>query len=398
MGKVRWARWGLAGAGGVAVAATLALLLWPKPVAVDADLIRVGPIAESLADQGAARVREAYVVSAPVSGRLERITLEVGDPIVADVTVAARLWPASADLLDPRARAQAESAVTAASAAVVAANARRDQLAAIARRSDNDLKRSTTLAAAGFVSQQGLDAARTDARSAHAMVRAAEAELAVSRSQLATARSGLLGPEARSGRSVTVKAPVSGYVTRVLQESERTVAMGAPLVEIAEGRDIEAAIEFLSQDAVRIRPGMAAEVFDWGGGGAIPAVVRRVEPQGFTKVSALGVEEQRALVFLKLVGPPQAWTSLAPGYRVWGRVILRRETAAVKAPLGALVRTGAQWAVFRIEGGRAHLTPITVGAMTDREVEIRSGLRAGQQVVVFPSDQVEDGARVKVRD
>jgi len=148
---------------------------------------------------------------------------------------------------------------------------------------------------------------------------------------------------------------------------------------------------------VRVREGMPAEIYDWGGEGTIPAIVRRVEPQGFTKVSALGVEEQRALVLLQFAGAPAKWTRLGPGYRVWGRVFLRREPKALKAPLGALVRAQDRWAVYRVADGRVRLVPVTVGALTDDEAEIRSGLKAGDQVVVFPSDKVADGVRVKVR-
>jgi len=397
MAKVKWARWALGMAAAVVVAVTLGLLLAPRPVAVDADVVRLGPIADSVADQGAARVREAYVVAAPVSGRLERVDLHVGDRVTAGVTMVARIRPASADLLDPRSRAQAQAAIAAAQAAVGAARADQDRYAAEARKADGDLGRVRTLAAQGFAARQALDAAEAQARAARAAVRAAAAQLGVRRSELAAARSALMGPEAEGGRAVPVIAPASGYITRVLQESERTVVVGAPLVEIGDQSGLEAAVEFLTQDAVRVREGMRAEVFDWGGEGALPAIVRRVEPQGFTKVSALGVEEQRVLVLLQFDGPAAAWSRMGPGYRVWGRVFLRQEARAVKAPLGALVRADGGWAVFRVAGGRARLTPVTVGAMTDREAEIRKGLRGGERVVIFPSDKVVDGVRVRER-
>lgn len=397
MAKVKWARWGLGAAAAVVVAAMLGLLLAPRPVAVDGEAIRLGPIADSVADQGSARVREAYVIAAPVSGRLQRVDLHVGDRVVAGETVVARVRPASADLLDPRSRAQAQASVAAAQAAVAAARADQDRYAAEARKADSDLARLQTLAGQGFAARQALEAAEAQARAARAAVRAAAAQLLVRRSELAAARSALMGPEIEADRAVPVIAPASGYVTRVLQESERTVAMGAPLVEIGDQSGLEAAIEFLSQDAVRIREGMRAEVFDWGGEGTIPAVVRRVEPQGFTKVSALGVEEQRVLVLLQFEGRPEGWARIGPGYRLWGRVFLRQEPRAVKAPLGALVRADGGWAAYRIVDGRARLTPVAVGAMTDREAEIRRGLRAGERVVVFPSDKVVEGVRVRER-
>lgn len=394
MGKVRWLRWALGGATVAVAAGAVALLLAPRPTPADIETVSVGPIADSLADQGYARVREAYVVSAPVAGRLERVDLHVGDQVTAGETVVARIRPAGAELLDPRARAQAQAAVAAAEAAVAAARAQQEKLIAEARKADGDLARVRTLAAKGFAAGQALDAADAQAKSARAAVRAATAELVAQRSELAAARAALIGPEAATSGLVTVTAPASGAVTRVLQESERVVAMGAPLVEVSDRGGLEAAVEFLSQDAVRIREGMAAEVFDWGGP-PIPAVVRRVEPQGFTKVSALGVEEQRALVLLQLDGDPAAWKSLAPGYRLWGRVFLRRESRAVKAPLGALVRSGGGWAAYRVADGRSRLTPITVGAITDREAEVRRGLASGDKVVVFPSDKVTDGGRVR---
>lgn len=397
MVRIKWARWALGGAGLAVVVATLAFLLAPRPVEVQAGRVVRGPIAEAVADQGVARVREAYVVSAPVAGRLDRVDLHVGDPIVAGRTLVARIHPASADLLDPRAQAQAQANVSAADAALNAARAHNDELAAGARKAEADLARVRTLSERGFAAAQALDNAEAAARAARAALRAGGAELGVRRSELAAARAALMGPDARDGASVAVTAPASGYVTRVLQESERTVAVGAPLVEVADRMGLEAAIEFLSQDAVRIREGMPAEVFDWGGPGTLAAVVRRVEPQGFTKVSALGVEEQRALVLLQFTGPPQDWSRLGPGYRLWGRVFLRRETAALKVPLGALVRADGGWGVFRIEGARARLVPVEVGALTDREAEIRRGLSAGQSVVIFPSDRVADGVRVRVR-
>jgi len=395
--KIKWVRWAFGGAALAIVAATLILLFAPRPVPVDLAPVSRGPIAETVADQGYARAREAYVVSAPVSGRLERLDLHVGDRIAAGQTVVARIRPTSAELLDPRARAQAQAAVAAASAAVSAAQARQDQLAAEARRAEIDLARTQALAERGVVSRQALDNAEAQARTAAAALRAARAEVGQRRSQLDSAEAALLGPEAPGAGVVSVTSPASGKVTRVIQESERTVQTGTPLVEVSDQAGLEAAIEFLSQDAVRIREGMPAEIFDWGGPGVLPAVVRRVEPQGFTKVSALGVEEQRALVLLQFTGPPAAWARLAPGYGLWGRVILRREPAALKAPLGALVRSNGRWAAYRIVMGRARLTPVQVGAFTDREAEIINGLAPTDRVVVFPSDKVKDGVRVTVR-
>lgn len=392
---LKWARWLLGGGIVLALGGALALLLWPRPVSVDIASVSRGPISETVADQGFARVREAYVVAAPVGGRLDRIALHVGDRIEAGKTLVAIIRPASAALLDPRSRSQAQATIAAASAAVTAAAAQRDQLAAEARKLDADLGRVAALADKGYASRQALEAADAQSRAARAAVRAAEAQLGVRRSELRVARAALLGPEAQGAGVIEVRSPATGYVTRVLQESEGPVTAGAPLVEVSDRRGLEAAIEFLSQDAVRITEGMPATIYDWGGPGELPAVVRRVEPQAFTKVSALGVEEQRVLVLLQFTAPEARWGRLGPGYRVWGRVTLRTAPSALKVPLGALVRNGGGWAVFRIADGRARLKAIAVGAITDREAEVTGGLEAGQQVVVFPSDRVRDGVRVR---
>lgn len=378
-------RWIFIAAAAAVVAGLLAFLYAPRPLAVDAAEARRGPIAETVSDQGWARVRRAYVVSAPVGGRLERLPLEVGDAVVADRTVVARLRPAAPAFLDPRAHAQAV-------AALAGAEADRDRLTAEAVRAKADLDRIAPLAARGYASAQALGAAKAAADAAANAVRAAEAAVRARRAELASIDTAPPG-----GQTIAVTSPTSGVVTRLLQQSERTVTAGSPLIEVGDTHGLEAQIEFLSQDAVKIREGMRAEIYNWGGPGVIPAQVRLVEPQGFTKISALGVEEQRTLVMLQFTGPPSTWARLEPGYRVWGRVYLRQAPAAIVVPLGALVRENSGWAVYRIERGRARLTLIKAGAMSDDDAEVLSGLSPGDRVVLFPSDRVRDGVTVKPR-
>jgi HlyD family secretion protein len=390
-------RWAIIGALALAAVAILGFLFWPRPLAVDIAPVARGAIAETVSDQGVARVRQAYVVSAPVGGRLERLPLEVGDRVVAGVTVVARLRPSAAEPLDPRARAQAQAAIQAAGSALNAATAERGRLAAEARRAELELNRQTSLSRQGFSPRQTLENAQAAAAAARAAVRAADANVHARQAELSSARSALTGPEAQGAQVVEVRSPASGVVTRLMQQSERPVAAGAQLVEIGDTDGLEASIEFLSQDAVKIRPGQTAEIYDWGGQGVIPAEVRRVEPQGFTKISALGVEEQRVLVMLQFTAPPEAWKGLASGYRLWGRVFLRKTPDAVVAPLGALVRSGGGWAVFRVENGKARLRPVTVGAMDERQAEVRGGLAPGDRLVLYPSDQVRDDVAVTPR-
>lgn len=377
-----------------AAAGALAYLFYPRPLRVQVATVRVGPIADVVADQGQARVRRAYVVSAPVAGRLERLPLEVGDRVVAGRTVVAQLRPAPAAFLDTRARAEAQSSVAAAIAALTTAQAQATRLAADAARARADLERVEALDAKGFATRQALDNARAAATMAAQALRAGQAEVRGRVASVAAARAALIGPEASGDGVVTVRSPASGIVTSLAQQSERTVAAGAPLIEIGDTQGLEAQIEFLSQDAVRIRPGLRAEVFDWGGAQPVPAEVRLVEPHGFTKVSALGVEEQRVLVMLQFTGPPASWSGLAPGYRVWGRVYLREAPAAVLVPIGALVRDKGGWAVFRVEDGHARLRAVRIGAITDKAAEVLGGVRAGERLVEFPSDKVRDGVSV----
>lgn len=375
-------RWYLLGLLAAALAAALGFLFAPRPVAVDVATVGRGPMAETVQDLGQARVRDAYMVSAPVGGRVMRPPLKVGDWVSAGMVVA-RIAPASPSLADPSTRAQRTAALAQARAEVDRADAER-------LRASQTLARLERLYGQGFAPRQTVDDARAAARQA---VSAASAARAAADS----ARAALMEPRAAGERVVTVRSPATGYVTRVPEPSERTVAMGAPLIEISDDTGLEAAVEFLSQDAVRIREGMEAEIYDWGGPGTLPARVRRVEPQGFTKISALGVEEQRSIVLLQFTGPPAPRRALAPGFRIWGRVFLRRDPNALKVPLGALTRSNGGWAVYRLEERKARLRPVRVGATDDRDAEVLGGLGAGERVIIFPSDAVKDGASVKPR-
>ncbi len=391
-----WPRLVLLGA--VVVVAVAALLLWlaPRPVEVDTALATRGPISEAVFDQGTARVREAYLVSAPVSGEVERLTLEVGHLVRAG-SVIARIAPSHAGLLDPRTQAQAQAAAGAASSNLAAAVAQAAQADVEAVRAAAEHARLARLAASGIVSRQALETGLARDRTAQAAVAAARAMIGLRRAELVSARAMLGSPEAGGAAQVLVRAPSAGLVTRVLHESAGAIDAGTALVEISDEGEIEAVIEFLTQDAVRIRAGMPAEIYDWGDPHILPARVRRVEPQGFTRVSALGVEEQRVLVRLQFTGDPATRSQLAPGYRLWGRVVLRREPQALRVPLGALVRAEGRWATFRLSEGRARLTPIQVGAMSSDLVEVRDGLNADDRVVVYPSDQVRDGVALRQR-
>ena len=253
----------------------------------------------------------------------------------------------------------------------------------------------TVLVRSGAASVQQLDDAQATVRTMGAALDAAAATVSAREADVQSAQAALAWSTGRAAGLFDVRSPASGVVTQVMQQSERSVAAGAPLVQIGDTTGLEAQIEFLTQDAVRIKPGQEAEIYDWGGASALPAEVRLVEPQAFTKVSALGVEEQRVLVMLEFTCPSVRWSGLAPGYRVWGRVFLRRAPSVVTAPTGALVRHAGGWAVFAIRGGIARLTPVRIGAISDNTAEILDGVQVGDQVVLYPSDQVHDGVGVR---
>jgi HlyD family secretion protein len=373
-------RWIVIGAA-VAGALLLVALFIPRPIPVDAANVTRGPIAETVYDQGQARVRDAYVAAAPVAGALQRIVLKVGDRVTPGEVVA-RIAPAAAPLLDPSVKAQREAAVAAAAADVKKAQAEQARTALV-------LGRTRPLVGIGATSRQSLDDAKAAAdQAAQATRSAAQA--------LAEAKAALIGPDARGGQTIAVTSPAAGWVTRVMEPSARTVSAGTQLVEVSAGQGLEAVVEYLSEDAAKIRPGMAAEVYAWGGP-TLAARVRLVEPSGFTKVSALGVDEQRVYVWLTITDPPGSWAALAPGYRIWGRVFLRQSPRALIVPLGALQRHAGGWALYRVVGGRGRLTPVSIGAITDRSAEALSGVAEGDQVIIFPSDQVKDGVGVAVR-
>lgn len=381
---------------GLALAGLAVFLLLPKPIPVDVARVVRGSIAETVADQGVMRIREAYTVSAPVSGRLERLRLKVGDR-VEPAQVIARIRPMAADFLDPRSQAQARASVAAAEAAYAAATAQARSAVAARELADQELTRTARLAESGIASRQALETAQSRARMARSAEQAARAQTRAREADLRAAQAALLGPSTSgAGAILDVTSPARGLVTRVFQESERPLAAGSPILEVGDRGGLEAAIEFLSEDAVRMREGQAAEVYDWGGP-PLRALVRRIEPQAFTKVSALGVDEQRVLVLLQITDPPERWAGLGPGYRVWGRVTLHTTADAKLAPLGALVRSGGAWAVFTLERGRARLRPVHVGAMDAVSAEIVDGVAEGAVVIVFPSDRVRDGVAARPR-
>lgn len=374
--RVRWI-WGTA----ITVLVLLiGLGLMPRPFAVDTATVDRAAVRVELVDEGRTRMHDIYVVSAPVSGRVLRVEVEPGDQVTAG-SIVARMTRAAAGFLDTRTDLQARAAVDAAAAQLRAADTTLD----LAARDD---ERTRNLATQHLVSTAAVDESRARLKSAQAARDAADAELTRSRSALQPA-------DRTAGGSVAVRSPVKGSVLTIPQKSENVVVAGSPLVEIGDPSHIEVVAEFLSQDAVRMRPGQHAFIENWGGA-PLAATVDRVEPVAHLKVSALGVEEQRTNVILQFADPGAA-RAFGHDFRVDARVAVEEQPNALRVRLGALFRHQDGWATYKVVDGRAVLTPLVTGIADDNYRVVESGLQAGDVVVLFPGPEVKDGARVTAR-
>jgi HlyD family secretion protein len=393
----RWIGWTVAA---VIVAPLLAWTLWPRPERVDIVTATRGSLAVTLDEEGETRVRERFIVSAPVAGRLLRIELEPGDPVVADETVLATFQPRDSTLLDARSRAGAEQEVRALEAELERTKHDRAKAEAELSFAKRDCSRARRLADEGVSSEEQLDEAELGELRAMEQVSAAEHAVESATHRLAQARAHLLNignPHRKGDDPISIRAPVDGVVLTRKRESEAVVAAGEQLLEVGDPQDLEIVADYLSRDAVRIRPGARALIERWGGEQALEAEVRRVEPSGFTKVSALGVEEQRVNVILDLVTPAEQRTGLKDGFRVETRIVVGECEDVVTVPTGSLFRRGEKWAVFVVEGGKALVRDVEVGARTAERAEMRSGLEEGERVVAHPGDRIGDGVRVVER-
>lgn len=382
------------------VAAALWIATRTPAVEVDVGEVSRGPMTVTVDDLAETRVHDLYMVSAPATGELVRVPLKPGAPVVAEVTVVARIRPIGPGPLDARSFAQAEANVAALTSQAAAAAAQVREAEAAAGLAERQFARISTLRERGFVAQSALDeadAARDRARAALAAARQAQAAAAHS---LDAARAALILPGSRStGRGVIdVRSPVSGAVMTVPQESTRVVAAGTPLVAIGDPGRLELVTDLLSEDAVQVRPGAAVSIEDWGGDRPLKGRVRLVEPYGFLKVSALGVEEQRVNVVIDFAEPRSAWASLGHGFRATVRIATWSAPSVLRVPLGALFRGPKDWQAFRIgTEGRAEPVTLRIGHLNDDFAEVLKGLAPGDRVILHPGEKVTGGVRVRAR-
>lgn len=392
-----WIKRSLLALGALAAAGAALWALLPEPVAVDAAVVRRGAFEEVVEEDGRTRVRNRYIVYAPLAGRLERIALRAGDSVAEEGGLAAIL-PTAPPLLDARTTRELTERLGAAEAALERARAALDRAKAARDQARVDHRRAKRLAAEGVMAAGDLDRARLALQVAEKDLAAAEFGVHIGEHDAESARAALA--RVRDGASdepFEVRAPAAGRVFRVLRESAGVVAPGEPLLELADPADLEIVVDVLTSDAVRIAPGAPARIERWGGEQALEARVRLVEPSGFTKLSALGVEEQRTNVVLDLLTPPEVWKALGDGFRVDARIVVFREADALLAPASALFREGEGWAAFVVEEGRARRRSVVAPRRGAREAMVESGLAEGETVVLYATDAISEGARVKTR-
>ncbi len=389
--------------GGLLLVALIVIGLWPRAIPVESGLVARSPLVVTVDEEGMTRVKNRYVVSAPVAGQLRRIDWKAGAAVVAGKTVLATLESSGADFLDARALAQAEARVRAAEASRDAAAAQRDRALAAAKLAAAEFERAKRLREQTVASAQEFDLAQMRADTAAQDARAAEFGFKVATYELEQARAlltrGQPNPEKPHDTPadlppLVLTSPVDGKILRVFQESARVVPAGFALMEIGDPTDLEVRIEVLSRDGVAIRPGARVMLEQWGGDAPLAARVRLVEPSAFTKISALGVEEQRVYVIADFVDPVEKRSTLGDSYRVEARIVTWEKSDALHAPAGALFQKGGEWHAFAIDGGRARLRTVKTGRSNGVETEILEGLGEGDRLVVYPGDKVFDGTRV----
>lgn len=386
----------------LAIALALVFAFRPQPVGVDTVTVKRGELLVTVDEEGKTRVHDVYVLSAPVAGRMHRVGVHPGDPVTALKTVVAEIEPIAPAFLDLRGAAQARADVRAAESAQALAKAQVEQARAELDFAQRNYERVSALTTQGVSSQHDVDVAERAFRTSRAALATALAGLEVRAFDLERARAQLVSPADAAKEEgvcacVSLRAPVDGRVLQVLQQSESVVPAGASLVEIGDPRDLEIVVELLTTDAVKVHPGQHVIIDDWGGDAPLAGQVRVVEPYGFTKVSALGIEEQRVNAIVDITSPREKWAQLAHGYQVEARIVIADEKNVLTLPLTALFRDGSKWAVFVDADNRARIRHVTLGQRTDTEAEITSGITQGERVVLHPSDRVADGVRISTR-
>ncbi|MCR8548187.1 HlyD family efflux transporter periplasmic adaptor subunit [Salipiger sp. P9] len=401
--RTRLLLWSLAA---LLLGGALVVAFWPRATLVDLGTVTRGPLTVTIDEEGRTQVHDVYVVSTPVAGRLLRVRALAGDTVAQGETVA-HMRPTNPDALDIRTREQASAAVDAARAALKVAEAEVNVAAADADLAQSEYERNQTLAKRGTVSAATLDRSRSETRAAAARLETAKAAVSMREAELANARAqlisfddlGLAAAVAGDHASdISLVAPVSGRILQVLQQSETILTAGTAVLEIGDiAHDLEIEVDLISSDAVQVRLGDRVMIDDWGGDSLLDGEVARIAPLGETKVSALGVEEQRVGVTIRFTGPVAERAALGHGYRVVTRIVTWDAEDTLRIPQSALFRSGDGWAAFRMQDGRAVQVPVELGPGNGTMAQVLSGLAEGDSVVLYPTADLSDGARIATR-
>ncbi len=408
-GKKRYSRSILTVAASLAIAGILLAAFWPRPMLVDLATVKRGDMIVTINEEGRTRVKEPYVVSSPVAGELQRVTVLPGDRVVGGETIVARMSPANPSALDVRTREQAIAAVSAAEAALRVARADLNAALATDVFAQSELERTQKLVDKGIASKVAMERSEQAAKIAKANLDTVQAAISMREAELANARAQLIGfddaglaqaleENERPSYSIPMRAPIDGTILKVIHKSETTLPAGEPILEIGdiEG-DLEVMAELLSSDAVQVSEGNGVIITKWGGPGDLSGTVSRIDPYGYTKYSALGVEEQRVETTIQFDGPSEDRGTLGHGYRIEVQIVVWAQEDVVIVPSAALFRQGQNWAVFANEDGRAVLREVEIGRNNGIEAQVFSGLEPGESVVQFPSANLTDGARIAER-
>lgn len=396
----RWPRAVILATAAAVIAGGFYWALRPRPVEVETALVERAPMTVTIDQEGVTRIRHIYSISSPIAGHLDRPALEEGDPVVKGKTVIATIRPLAPPFLDERARAELQATIQAARSAVLLAEVERQRVQTSLELARSDFSRAERLAATRTIAESALEKAANDVALLEAQERSAEATIRMRKAELASDLARLVEPgqvavdPGKQACCVELTSPVDGTILKMRLKSAQAVSAGATVADVGDPARIEIVVDLLSSDAVRVHPGSKALITEWGGDHDLSATVRRIDPAGFTKVSALGIEEQRVNVILDLDRPEPR---LGDAFRVFARIVSWHGDDVLRVPLGALFRTGDDWTVFRIERGRVRLVRVRVGHMNGETAEVTAGLRAGDKLVLYPGDTVSEGVSVRER-
>ncbi len=392
----RWLLWGT-----IVLLLVLCLvwLLFPRAIAVSTARVEKGTFVLSVSDEGKTRIHDIYQVSAPVAGRLKRIDVEIGDYVLAARTVVAEIEPSEPTFLDARSKAQLSASLQTAESAMSLAQAELAQAEAELAFAEKEYQRVASLRTKQIATEREMDDAKRSWDSSQAALATARAALQMRQFQYEEVKASQLSPATantpdRACECLDIYSPIDGLVMDVHNRSEGVVAPATPLLDIGNPNDLEVVVELLSTDAVQVAVGQAANISNWGGSGNLTAQVKQIEPIGFTKVSALGIEEQRVNVVLAFTGEHEKWSRLGHGYQVDVEIILAQQDDQLLVPLTALVREQGHWSIYVVTDNRVHLQQVQVDAMNDRYAQVSAGINEAQRYVRYPNNNIVDGSKI----